>query len=69
MILSVLIFNNHGSPRLQKFYTPTPPATQRRLIAQIFGLVSSRPAGLCSFLDAPELREGFFSDDVRVIYR
>lgn len=60
MILSVLIFNTSGIPRLSKFYTSTPPAQQRQLIAQIFQLVSGRPAGLCSFLDAPELRSGFF---------
>lgn len=70
MILSVIIFNTAGAPRLSKFYTPTPPETQRALIAAIFGLVSSRPAGgqVCSFLDAPELREGF-GEDARVVYR
>lgn len=60
MILSVLIFNTHGVPRLSKFYTATPPLEQRQLIAQIYKLVSDRPQGLCSFLDAPELRAGFF---------
>ena len=70
MILSVLIFNTTGVPRLSKFYTPTPPATQRSLIAAIFSLVAERPAGgaVCSFLDAPELREGF-GEDARVVYR
>ena len=60
MILSVLIFNTHGVPRLSKFYTATPPPQQRQLIAQIYKLVADRPQGLCSFLDAPELRQGFF---------
>lgn len=70
MILSVIIFNTAGAPRLSKFYTPTPPATQRALIASIFQLVSTRPTGgqVCSFLDAPELREGF-GEDARVVYR
>ncbi|KAL7410016.1 clathrin adaptor complex small chain-domain-containing protein [Mrakia frigida] len=76
MILSVLIFNTTGVPRLSKFYTSTPPTVQRQLIAQIFKLVSDRPPGLCSFLDAPELRQGDGGsssyeedEDVRVIYR
>ncbi|CED84939.1 adaptor protein complex sigma subunit [Phaffia rhodozyma] len=60
MILSVLIFNNFGLPRLSKFYTPTAPIQQKKLISRIYALVESRPTGMCSFLDAPELREGFF---------
>jgi AP-3 complex subunit sigma len=43
-------------------------------VQKIFSLISSRPAGLCNFLDAPEL-EAFLGprDDVderwRVVYR
>ncbi|KAJ9105149.1 hypothetical protein QFC19_003607 [Naganishia cerealis] len=55
MIQAVLIFNNHGKPRLSKFYTPVTSAEQSTLLAQIFQLVSDRPAGLCNFLDAPGL--------------
>lgn len=44
-----------GKPRLSKFYTPIPPLTQQALISQIFSLISDRPAGVCNFLDAPEL--------------
>lgn len=67
MIHAVLIFNTHGKqyilvqannagkPRLSKFYTPVPPLTQQALISQIFSLISDRPAGVCNFLDAPEL--------------
>ncbi|KAI5455092.1 Sigma-adaptin 3A [Naganishia albida] len=55
MIQAVLIFNNHGKPRLSKFYTPVTSAEQSALLGQIFQLVSDRPAGLCNFLDAPGL--------------
>ncbi|KAG8722776.1 Sigma-adaptin 3A [Ceratobasidium sp. 394] len=55
MIHAVLIFNTHGTPRLTKFYTPTPANTRATLPRRIFELVSSRPAGLCNFLDAPGL--------------
>ncbi|QRW00376.1 clathrin adaptor complex small chain [Ceratobasidium sp. AG-Ba] len=55
MIHAVLIFNTHGTPRLAKFYTPTPANTRATLPRRIFELVSSRPAGLCNFLDAPGL--------------
>lgn len=44
-----------GKPRLSKFYTPIPPLVQQDLIAQIFSLIQDRPAGLCNFLDAPDL--------------
>jgi AP-3 complex subunit sigma len=44
-----------GKPRLSKFYTPVTSSEQSALLAQIFSLVSDRPAGLCNFLDAPGL--------------
>ncbi|WVR08855.1 hypothetical protein IAU60_005914 [Kwoniella sp. DSM 27419] len=55
MIHAVLIFNTHGKPRLSKFFTPLAPLVQQQLISQIFSLISDRPAGVCNFLDAPEL--------------
>ncbi|KAH8120597.1 Adaptor protein complex sigma subunit [Phellopilus nigrolimitatus] len=71
MIHSVLIFNTSGIPRLTKFYTPLRSASQP-LISKIFSLVSSRPATLCNFLDAPELQALLgdrIGDEVRVVYR
>ncbi|KAI9636837.1 Golgi to vacuole transport-related protein [Dioszegia hungarica] len=55
MIHAVLIFNTAGKPRLSKFYTPLSPLVQQSLISQIFSLISDRPAGVCNFLDAPDL--------------
>ncbi|KAI5124419.1 hypothetical protein M0805_008303 [Coniferiporia weirii] len=71
MIHSVLIFNTSGVPRLTKFYTPLRSASQP-LISKIFSLISSRPASLCNFLDAPELQALLgerIGDEVRVVYR
>ncbi|KAI9572711.1 clathrin adaptor complex small chain-domain-containing protein [Boletus coccyginus] len=73
MIHAVLIFNTSGIPRLTKFYTPLHQSPQT-VIQKIFSLISIRPAGLCNFLDAPEL-EAFLGpkDDSderwRVVYR
>jgi len=73
MIHAVLIFNTSGVARLTKFYTPLHQA-QQTIVQKIFSLVCSRPAGLCNFLDAPEL-EAFLGpqDDEderwRVVYR
>ncbi|KAF9229592.1 Adaptor protein complex sigma subunit [Gyrodon lividus] len=73
MIHAVLIFNTSGIPRLTKFYTPLHQSSQT-VIQKIFSLISVRPAGLCNFLDAPEL-EAFLGpkDDSderwRVVYR
>ncbi|KII93368.1 hypothetical protein PLICRDRAFT_49423 [Plicaturopsis crispa FD-325 SS-3] len=73
MIHAVLIFNTSGVARLTKFYTPLHQGSQT-LVQKIFSLISSRPAGLCNFLDAPEL-EAFLGPKVdgaerwTVVYR
>lgn len=64
-----------GKARLSKFYAPVSVVQQQALISQIFSLISDRPAGVCNFLDAPELvfpspsAAGKEGDDTRVIYR
>ncbi|KAI0639120.1 Adaptor protein complex sigma subunit [Trametes polyzona] len=75
MIHAVLIFNTSGVPRLTKFYSPIEQSAQT-LVERIYALVSSRPPGLCNFLDAPEL-EAFLKpkgvdasgEKLRVVYR
>lgn len=65
------IVNTSGVPRLTKFYTPLRSESQP-LISKIFSLISSRPASLCNFLDAPELQALLgdrIGDEVRVVYR
>lgn len=65
--------NTSGVPRLTKFYTPSQQSVQD-LTQKIFSLISSRPASLCNFLDAPEL-ESFLNqpdadgEKLRVVYR
>lgn len=65
--------NTSGIPRLTKFYTPLQQSSPA-VVQKIFSLISVRPAGLCNFLDAPEL-EAFLgpkdgSDERwRVVYR
>lgn len=68
-----LLVNTSGISRLTKFYTPLHQSIQS-VVQKIFSLVSTRPAGLCNFLDAPELEEflGFKGDADerwRVVYR
>ncbi|RPD81702.1 Adaptor protein complex sigma subunit [Lentinus tigrinus ALCF2SS1-7] len=73
MIHAVLIFNTSGVARLTKFYSPIQQSAQT-LVEKIYALVSGRPAGLCNFLDAPEL-EAFLKpkdgdgEKLRVVYR
>lgn len=65
--------NTSGVPRLTKFYTPLNRSAQN-LTQKIFSLISTRPATLCNFLDAPEL-ETFLNqkeedgEKLRVVYR
>lgn len=55
-IRAALIINNHGRPRLTKFYSPLSTDRQQALIQLIFQLVSQRDdKKVCNFLDAPEL--------------
>ncbi|EPQ60987.1 Adaptor protein complex sigma subunit [Gloeophyllum trabeum ATCC 11539] len=73
MIHAVLIFNTSGVPRLTKFYSPIHHSSQT-LVQRIFSLICTRPAGLCNFLDAPELEEflgkkSHEDERLRVVYR
>ncbi|KAH7104274.1 Adaptor protein complex sigma subunit [Auriculariales sp. MPI-PUGE-AT-0066] len=73
MIHAVLIFNTAGTARLVKFYT-NPPTNKTTLVNKIYSLISTRPAGLCNFLDAPELNSLLVGPsqqegDIRVVYR
>lgn len=74
MIHAVLVFNTTGVARLTKFYSPI-HQSQQTLIEKIYALVSARPAGLCNFLDAPELEaflkppKGGDGEKLRVVYR
>ncbi|RHZ78777.1 hypothetical protein Glove_156g60 [Diversispora epigaea] len=66
MIKSVLIFNNHGKPRLTKFYQQIDIGIQQALVQEIYSLVSKRPDTVCNFLEGSQMLGG---KDTRVIYR
>ncbi|CAG8479576.1 2492_t:CDS:2, partial [Cetraspora pellucida] len=66
MIKSVLIFNNHGKPRITKFYQQIDIGTQQALLQEIYSLVSKRPDTACNFLEGSQMLGG---KDTRIIYR
>ncbi|KXN73811.1 adaptor-related protein complex 3 sigma 1 subunit, partial [Conidiobolus coronatus NRRL 28638] len=66
MIKSILIFNNHGKPRLTKFYQQIDTFDQQQIIQEIFSLVSKRSDLACNFLEGSKLLGG---SDTRIIYR
>ena len=51
MIQGILIFNNHGKPRLTRFYEFLPLDEQKKVLREIFQLVSSRSESVCNFLE------------------
>ncbi|EGD79939.1 AP-3 complex subunit sigma-2 [Salpingoeca rosetta] len=66
MIQAILIFNNHGKPRLSKFYQHCDEEQQQRVVRECFQAVSKRPDHVCNFLETSNL---FKSNDSRLIYR
>lgn len=65
MIKYVIVLNNHGLPRLTKFYEYTPEDRQQQIIRDVFNIVSKRSDALCNFVEGGTI----FGGDVRVIYR
>ncbi|KAK9712943.1 Sigma-adaptin 3A [Basidiobolus ranarum] len=66
MLKSVLIFNNHGKPRLMKFYQQIDVSAQQQILKEIFSLVSKRSDTVCNFLEGSTILGG---PDTRIIYR
>mmetsp|Transcript_23606 Transcript_23606/g.33117 ORF Transcript_23606/g.33117 Transcript_23606/m.33117 type:complete len:182 (-) Transcript_23606:1343-1888(-) len=67
MIKSIIIVNNHGKPRLAKFYqSVTSEEKQQTVIRRIFQQVAQRPDSFCNYLEGsiPEL-----GDNIKLIYR
>jgi AP-3 complex subunit sigma len=65
-IEAILIFNNHGNPRLSKFYQPYSEDTQQQIIRRTSHLVSNRNENVCNFLEGGLLIGAF---DNKLIYR
>ncbi|XP_046912990.1 AP-3 complex subunit sigma-2 or isoform X1 [Dermatophagoides farinae] len=66
MIKAILVFNNHGKPRLTKFYEFYPEDLQQQIIKETFQLVSKRDENVCNFLEGGSLIGG---SDYKLIYR
>ncbi|XP_068166069.1 AP-3 complex subunit sigma-1 isoform X2 [Antennarius striatus] len=66
MIKAILIFNNHGKPRLSKFYEHYTEDTEQQIIRETFHLVSKRDENVCNFLEGGMLIGG---SDYKLIYR
>ncbi|XP_066037443.1 AP-3 complex subunit sigma-1 isoform X4 [Chamaea fasciata] len=66
MIKAILIFNNHGKPRLSKFYQRYSEDTQQQIVRETFHLVSKRDENVCNFLEGGLLIGG---SDNKLIYR
>ena len=67
MIKGVLIINNHGKPRLAKFYqSVTTEEKQQRVIQRVYEQVSNRPDNFCNYLEGiiPE-----WGSNIKLIYR
>eukprot|EP01088_Endostelium_zonatum_P021219 TRINITY_DN824_c0_g1_i2.p1 TRINITY_DN824_c0_g1~~TRINITY_DN824_c0_g1_i2.p1 ORF type:complete len:169 (-),score=28.83 TRINITY_DN824_c0_g1_i2:74-580(-) len=65
MIISILIINNYGKPRLSKFYDQTPVEKQQAVIRECFTLVSKRGENMCNFLEGGET----WGKETKIIYR
>uniref|UniRef100_A0A0K0F919 Clat_adaptor_s domain-containing protein n=2 Tax=Strongyloides TaxID=6247 RepID=A0A0K0F919_STRVS len=66
MIKAILVFNNHGKPRLLKFYSNYSEDEQQQIVRETFQLVSKRDDNVCNFLEGGLLIGG---SDYKLIYR
>lgn len=67
MIKGILIINNHGKPRLVKFYqSVTGEDQQQSVIRRVYQQVVQRPDSFCNYLEGsiPE-----WGDTTKIIYR
>ncbi|KAF3818040.1 hypothetical protein GH733_014912 [Mirounga leonina] len=51
MIQAILVFNNHGKPRLVRFYQRFPEEIQQQIVRETFHLVLKRDDNICNFLE------------------
>uniref|UniRef100_A0AC35TTB1 Clat_adaptor_s domain-containing protein n=1 Tax=Rhabditophanes sp. KR3021 TaxID=114890 RepID=A0AC35TTB1_9BILA len=65
MIKAILVFNNHGKPRLLKFFANYGEDDQQQIVRETFQLVSKRDDNVCNFLEGGLL----IGEDYKLIYR
>uniref|UniRef100_A0A2I3T051 Adaptor related protein complex 3 subunit sigma 2 n=1 Tax=Pan troglodytes TaxID=9598 RepID=A0A2I3T051_PANTR len=56
MIQAILVFNNHGKPRLVRFYQRFPEEIQQQIVRETFHLVLKRDDNICNFLEGGSVR-------------
>ncbi len=68
-IQAVLVINNHGQPRLTKFYEhdQIPFSSRETIVREVFQLVSKRTDTVCNFLEG--YGSAHWGRDIRLIYR
>eukprot|EP00048_Salpingoeca_helianthica_P015267 m.225878 g.225878 ORF g.225878 m.225878 type:complete len:171 (+) comp16819_c0_seq1:31-543(+) len=66
MIEAVLVFNNHGKPRLTKFFQHFTEDQQQAIVRECFQLVAKRPDTVCNFLEGISTLGG---KESKLIYR
>ncbi|NXY55036.1 AP3S2 protein, partial [Callaeas wilsoni] len=76
MINAILVFNNHGKPRLVRFYQHLAEDVQQQIIRDTFHLVLKRDDHICNFLEcgralqlSPCPHSLFGGSDYKLIYR
>ncbi|XP_019622815.1 PREDICTED: AP-3 complex subunit sigma-1-like isoform X1 [Branchiostoma belcheri] len=77
MIKAIVVFNNHGKPRLIKFFQHYNEDMQQQIVRETFHLVSKRDENVCNFLEGGRWASGKSSDsenliggsDYKIIYR
>eukprot|EP01094_Clydonella_sp_ATCC50884_P008864 TRINITY_DN18404_c0_g1_i1.p2 TRINITY_DN18404_c0_g1~~TRINITY_DN18404_c0_g1_i1.p2 ORF type:complete len:166 (-),score=68.94 TRINITY_DN18404_c0_g1_i1:56-553(-) len=65
MIRAVLIINNHGKPRLMKFFEDRTVDEQQQIIRECFQLLSKRSDHSCNFVEGGAR----WGKDTKLIYR
>ncbi|VDP11450.1 unnamed protein product [Soboliphyme baturini] len=66
MIKAIMVFNNHGKPRLLRFYQYYTEQAQQQIVRETFQLLSKRDDNVCNFLEGGSLIGDF---DYKLIYR
>eukprot|EP00741_Cyanophora_paradoxa_P019538 tig00021127_g18860.t1 len=70
MIKAILIINNHGKPRVLKFYERISDAEQQAVIRWCHSVVTKRSDRVCNFVEIGQDAGGTdFGKDTKLVYR
>ncbi|KAF0977126.1 hypothetical protein FDP41_003779 [Naegleria fowleri] len=65
MIKGIIVVNNHGKPRLTRFYEQVPFEKQQQAVRECYQLVVRRSDSVCNFLEGGAI----WGKDTKLIYR